>query len=133
MVRVGDLTIQDQAAVLPAAKTAYFTRDISITGTQAITGLGFKPASILFLAAIITSDSVSIASMNGGSGLGIFNSGEETADTWSVASHCIVMTTGIGIVGYGNVSSIDTDGFTITWAKSGSPTGTAGITYMAFK
>jgi hypothetical protein len=34
---------------------------------------------------------------------------------------------------FSNAVSSDADGFTITWTKVGSPTGTAELEYMAFR
>jgi hypothetical protein len=31
------------------------------------------------------------------------------------------------------VTSFDSDGFTVTWTKTGSPTGTATVTYTAIR
>lgn len=109
-----------------------FSRDIATaSGSQAITGLGFQPKAIILI--------------------GVVDSG---ASCWGLATassdNCIfrrpsdgAMFTGTGILqfqnnatpdqAYATLASFDADGFTLTWTKQNSPTGTANIHYLAVR
>ncbi len=115
-------------------KVGSFQRDVSLaSGNQVITGVGFTPKAIIFIGtgAVGTTDKVN----------------------WCIATpvnySLIQLTTDIGYRigtnvainfyhygGAGNntyalIASWDADGFTLTWTKNGSPTGTADILYLA--
>lgn len=119
--------------------TGSFTRDTSLaSGTQAITGLGFKPALVNFGSAeyagngliAIGSDDGITPTLNY-----LYSTGAAaTITTYSVSA----MVTGISACGASNsycgkILSMDADGFTITWTKTGAPAGTDTITYTAYR
>lgn len=134
-MKVGDITLQNQADVLPKPYISYFTRDVSTgTGTQAVTGLGFKPSSVFFLHATGASDYASWGGGNATQNRNIVHDGDGDLFLGG-AAYAIVYTESIGSDDYrGAISSIDTDGFTIQWTLiGGSPTGTAVIPFKAFK
>ena len=126
----GDMTIQDEAVVLPKNDVGHFTRDTSLaSGTQAVTGIGFRPSSILFHARQ-TGDEVSW-------GFGHSSSDREIhldvgAAISGSTNRSIFLTDGANSY-QGDILSLDADGFTVSWTKSNSPTGTATINFMAFK
>lgn len=134
MVNIGDITIQDQAVRLPSNKVLFFDRDMTTaTGTQAITGVGFSPSSVIF-------DWSASSATETGHG---FNDGTTrccryyhgTDLTWAARTNSPIMvheTSSNYQEAVGGVT-FDTDGFTISWTKVGSPTGTARINFMAFK
>lgn len=117
-----------------------FTRDLSAVGAPtnvAYTGVGFVPTSIHFIGALPNSQVRSEGwsdSAKGGRGL----------YTTSTTANGSINTdfTAQGILGFqvsaGNrqfclMTSYDADGFTLTWYKDGSPTGTANIHYIAYR
>jgi len=117
-------------------KVGNFTRDISLTGTQAITGVGFSPKAIIFFASIAGTKAMSIGFVNtagAGTGRGIADYGVQTADTYFPFSYAIgKLYAGAGSDGaYADLYSIESDGFTMNWNKDGLPTGTVTIQYMA--
>jgi hypothetical protein len=114
-----------------------FTRDMTTaTGSQAVTGVGFRPRLILFLAAEGSTSQASIGfDLAGSSRASISNRNASAADVWarSGTSYSIYAEQGSGNVYAGGVTSFDADGFTVSWVKSGSPTGTLGVDYLAMR
>lgn len=116
--------------------TGSVTRDISLTnGSVAYTGLGFKPSSLSFYSVIPSSQAVSwgftdCTTVNKGLSQG-YNT-KPVYDSWASASIILTDQTEANYE-TGQVTSCDTDGFTVSWAKTGSPVGTATINYMAYK
>jgi hypothetical protein len=108
-----------------------FTRDISLaSGTQAITGVGFKPKAISFIA-IITA----VSAVSWGNAIDpasefvvwqIAGGGNQT-----LSNSCIYFAVGGGDTYNGDLDSLDDDGFTIDWVKTGTPTGTGLIHFKA--
>lgn len=117
-----------------AFKVGSFTRDTSTaSGTQAVTGVGFQPKAIIFLASVSTSTRQS-AGFSDGSGEGsLYNAYGLTVGAWNPVGLAIRMLTNGSDIYDGAVSALGSDGFTITWTKSGSPTGTATIYYLALR
>ena len=119
-----------------STKVGNFTRDISLTGTQAITGVGFPSKAIIFFASIAGTKAMSINFVNtagAGLGRGIVDYGAQTADTYFPFSYAIgKLYAGAGSDGaYADLNSVDSDGFTLNWGKDGLPTGTVTIQYLA--
>ena len=117
-----------------------FTRDISTAdGTQAVTGVGFQPTHIIFHANINNiAGGFSVGFDDGttrrGSGIDgntayTFSDGSSTTDI-SILCRDVAGSTGASYEG--SVTTLGADGFTITWNKIGSPTGSLVIYYMAF-
>ncbi len=109
------------------------TRDISVaSGTQAITGVGFTPRAIIFIAAINASDDMSIGITDGTTHKDIYCPTAGAGATYAIgASMCLQVDDTPTDKYTGVVSSFDSDGFTITWTKSDTPTGTFTFTYLA--
>jgi len=114
-------------------KVGNFTRDLTLTAsTQAITGVGFEPSAVIFFAGIATQDEMSIGmsmvsaegSVNDRNGVG--------AGTWDVSTaRVMIASESSGVNSLVDMTSLDADGFTLTWAKNGSPAGTYTINYLA--
>lgn len=113
-------------------KVGTFGRDISsATGTQAISGVGFKPKAILFSAGV---------SGGGNASLGGYDDAI-TASCLSLLSGSFFPSNTSSIFYFvdvsnfyaGKINSFDTDGFTIGWTKTLLPTGTLTVTYQAFR
>jgi len=116
-------------------KAGVTTRDVTTaTGTQAVTGVGFKPSHILFICGINLSNKMSIGIDDNTVNQGIADNHASTADTFSASTtYSIYAEFGGGASYAGTLSSLDADGFTISWTKAGSPTGTLAVMYLAFR
>lgn len=136
MVNIGDMTIQDQAAVEPSTAFGLFYRTLSdAVGDVAYTGIGFKPSSVLFLAAVSSAvGKASISAGKVGSGIHLADTYNHIANTYTTASQVLVIVEGTGVGTRATIKSMDADGFTLTWTHDGSPSGaTMTGRYMAFK
>jgi hypothetical protein len=109
------------------SKLVYFTRDVATAGTQAVTGVGFTPKTII---AFANKGSVALREMS----IGFSDSGRVAANAfqlgvdgigWSYSSTLVRLYASSGVYADAQVTSYDADGFTLTWSKTGSPTGTA--------
>lgn len=101
------------------------TYDISTaSGTQSITGVGFKPKMARIIAGLNASASISWGMDDGVTPRCWYN----TTTSFTVGNdvNAINITTGAGSA-QAYVSSFDADGCTLTWTKTGSPTGTAAL------
>jgi len=109
-----------------------FTRDTSAaSGDQAITGIGFIPKWIICFA---VADAAGETSWGMSTGASVNNCLRDTygvtAGTHSDATDLIHLITSAGTAYTANLKTFDADGFTITWTKTGSPTGTATVKYI---
>lgn len=117
-------------------KIGTFTMDISATTDVAVTGVGFKPSHIIFLAGIdgVPGD----ASIGFDNGTVSYRIGPKStfAGGWNApgTGSSIGLTPNSGAdEAYCHIGSWDADGFTLHRNKAGSPTGTANVNYMAFR
>lgn len=134
-MKQGDITIQGQAAVLPVAKIGAISRVMTdASGTVAYTGVGFKPSVIIFHGSIDNSDSVSWGFGDGATiRRALFSNDGVLTTLVSNSTGAITIILSAGNLQTAYINSSDSDGFTLNWTKSGSPTGTATINYLAFK
>jgi hypothetical protein len=118
-----------------AYKTQTFGRDTSTaSGSQGVTGVGFTPKAVIFFAVQQGTSEVSIGFDDGVAPLDIYNNHGAAADTWGVDTSFSITALESGTAFYqGKVSSFDSDGFTIAWTKTGSPTGTLQVNYLALR
>jgi hypothetical protein len=113
-----------------------FTRDLtSVSGPQAVTGVGFKPSYVIFHSVLQGTQATSWGMDTGPSGQSECIRGNGTTDeNFYTSTQSIYVPVANGSTGqFGNISSFDSDGFTITWSKFGSPTGTATILFTAYR
>jgi hypothetical protein len=138
----GDITVKDQAVlrtdgVGSIIKVGVINRLYTTApSTVAYTGVGFKPSNVLFIAADEGSHPTGSFSIGLSANNHSWNDyGAVTADSWdmSAGNAAIRSYKSGGEILTGSVDSMDTDGFTITWTKTNSPTGNLDILYMAFK
>jgi len=113
-------------------KNGTFTRDMSTaTGSQAITGVGFRPSSVDFCGAIDGSANALIKGIDDGTTrecvLYVANFLQFVVDSNNSVQIRIDNTN----FQRGFISSFDTDGFTISWTKTGTPTGTGTFYFTA--
>ena len=112
-------------------KLGTFTRDISLaSGTQEVTGVGFTPKTVIFFAAINAVCSSSGID-DGSTSYSITHTYANAAGTGGLYS--IFASISATNEYYGEITTLGSDGFTITWAKEGTPTNTLTIYYLASK
>jgi hypothetical protein len=137
-VKVGAGLSIDGSSVLSATgfKVGSFTIDMTTaSGTQAITGVGFQPRAIMFFATCVTTAHVVSSGVDDAATARVmFDYNNISANAWQSANASSITALLSGSDVYsGKVNSFDADGFTIGWTKTGSPTGTLTINYIAFK
>ena len=114
-----------------------FSRDTSLaTGNQAVTGVGFSPRLVVFIVASNT-ESVPAASIGWGHATvmgSVYNNHAGTADTWASGTTQAIFLIQSPTINYaGTIVSMDADGFTIGWTKTGLKTGSVMIHYIALR
>jgi hypothetical protein len=122
-------------AAATAPKTGQTTRDLTTaSGSQAITGVGFKPRYVHIIANVPANAMASIGMDDGATASCIFNDHNAAANIWnrSTALSVFLRATSTPAQQTASISSMDSDGFTLNWTKTGSPTGTANIFYTAY-
>jgi len=112
-----------------------FQRDLTTaSGTQSITDTGFQPRLVFFLAGVTTTSAMSIGIDDGTNSFRIFDRNPDGANTYGTSSGTsIVLMTATSAYQTGVITSLNSNGFTVSWSKVGSPTGTADIFYLAFQ
>ncbi|MDD5614889.1 MAG: hypothetical protein PHH85_01655 [Candidatus Methanoperedens sp.] len=109
------------------------THDISLTGNQSITGFGFKPTIVIFIVSA-SGKTASWGMYDGALSQCLWRSSNDSADTFSInTSLACVLNTALGVYSQFSAISLDGDGVTISWSKTGSPTGTATILIAGFR
>lgn len=115
-----------------SSKVITATRDMTATsGDVAYTGVGFTPTAIVAIGNINSAMSMSIgASDSAKNKSALFYYGNNTTynDPFMVE-----ISTAAGAFQGGIIKTYDADGFTITWTKGGSPTGTANLIFLCFR
>ena len=120
-------------AGLANQKVGTFSYDVSTaTGTQAITGVGFQP-KVLILMASLNDASGSWGIVSGTTGGGLTQSMNSISTAYANDNDAPILYVNGGNTAIGSINSLDSDGFTIGWVKSSSPTGTLLIDYLAFR
>lgn len=135
--RIGQLYLQKRASFAFGT----FTRDMTAaSGTQVISGVGFKPAALLILGGIVGGNMAGSAGFTGpapATGLVSVGASLETALT---GTNLVVMRTDhIAFIRttntdsqFAKLSEFFDDGFKLAWTKFNAPTGTATLAYLAF-
>ena len=114
-----------------SAYTSSFTYNLATaSGTQVITGVGFTPKLINFFSSATPAASWGVDDGTTPRVMLVNDNGSAGAYA-SSASASIALFTSSGNFVIGRVTAFSTDGFTITFTKTGSPTGTATINYSA--
>ena len=135
------LTNKTIASHLAYADTRFyvgsFTYDISTaSGTQAITGVGFTPVAVIFMGSVNNvagQASWGFDTLTGRQNM--YDNYARTANTYGIdaAASITVMNTGVPDYVNGQISAFGADGFTITWTKANSPTGTLTCRFLALR
>jgi len=134
-MQIGDETKQNESVQLPANLVGSFDRDLTLAaGAQAVTGLGFRPSSVIFFVGFGGTAAACIGASTLAFDRVIMNVHDESANQWSgSAAQSIFLTTGVGIESRANLTTFDIDGFTVAWTKGGAPSGTVTCMFIAFK
>lgn len=136
-----DLTAAQAAAVLGAvggvlkSKLAAFTYNLATaTGTQAITGVGFVPTAVIIIADNASAGSYACWSLSDSalSSAAIAVLGTAQYAGYAAAVKLFSDNTATNYA-TATIQSYDADGFTLSWVKTGSPTGTAELKALCFR
>jgi hypothetical protein len=114
-------------------KVGSFTRDLTTaSGDVSYTGVGFRPVAILFIANLpsstaLTNMSWGVDDITTDGHLKLYGNTHSDMDVRS-----IFLSDGTNSQS-AVVKTFDADGFTLTWTKASSPTGTATVKYIAWR
>lgn len=133
--------VQSGAGIIPAAnlsstllvKIGTFTKNVAdSSGNTAYTGVGFTPKVVLFFAANSASSGVpaSYGFTAGAADYSVANTGTTSGNRQGGQPSCITYYDSGGN-NKATYVSFDADGFTLSWTKTSSPTGTIAVIYMA--
>lgn len=132
-------TLKEQAmnsATRLKSKVISATRDLTaVTGDVAYTGVGFTPTSLIASADLSTKKSWTLGfadSAKAGQGHYLTDVPQSGPLSDVGATVIIFAQSAANNYQYAIVKSYDADGFTLTWTKVNSPTGTATIRFLCF-
>ena len=124
------ITLANLKGVFAAIKVGAFTRDVSAaSGSVAYTGVGFSPRALLFSFSRPGSTSVGWGYATPSN---VGNTACYGANVWITDStYCMRAYTDAANAQAAAVASWDSDGFTLTWTKTGTLSGIIDVTYFA--
>ena len=109
-----------------------FTFDQSVVGTTAVSGVGFQPKAVIFFSVDNSTAETCWGVDDGTNAASISNYHHVTSDTYvSDPTYSIRLFQGSSDDSSANITTLGADGFTITNAKTGSPTTTIAVEYLA--
>lgn len=113
-------------------KSGFTAYDLSSTAPVSVTGIGFKPNLVFFFCAKAGAINASscFGADDGTNTNTLYQIGTTTAWGANVAKS-IDIEDAAGNISTAKITSMDADGFTITPSKTGTPTGSAYILYVA--
>lgn len=116
-------------------KSGNFSRDMTAaSSSQSVTGVGFKPTFIIFIGAKSSSSTALSFGFDAGGANQTSIYGNGTAGNFvDDPNASIRVDEGGGARQTADLSTFDSDGFTVSWTKTGSPSGTATVQYIAFR
>lgn len=123
------------AATTLSSKAVQATRDTSaVSGTQAITGAGFTPTAAIIFAVKEGAAPTSWCHVDSaGNAYGVHTQDGDAADTFAGVTGVVSLRESAANRNAAVWTSWDADGMTITWTKTGSPTGTAYLSILFLK
>jgi hypothetical protein len=128
------VTQQSIVAYTGKFKVGLTTRDMTTaTGTQAVTGVGFQPKAVILFVSRNSSLEWSFGFADGTTERNVYSKANTGTDQVAVSSASILMDQGTSNTYAGDIDSFDADGFTISWTKTNSPTGTASVAFLAIR
>jgi hypothetical protein len=121
-------------------KTGIVTRDYTTAdNVQAITGIGFRPKAILCITSDTSGGDIYFHQSFTGEAVGAGNSASVTRtragvdNSWIQTDQMITIAQAGSNSQQGYLQSFDADGFTISWVKNNSPTGTFSTRFMCMR
>jgi len=114
-------------------KAGTTTRDMTAaTGTVDITGIGFTPSVVILFAGVTGTSMISLGFDDVTTRMTIADTNSTSANNHTVSTgQSIYLIYGAGAYQFATISAMASDQFTLSWTKSGTPTGTASIGYIA--
>ena len=116
-------------------KHSNFTRDTSLaSGTQAVTGVGFQPKAVVFFSCQDNLAGRASWGVDDGTNSHSIRDSSTIANNQYNQENGAIVDQQSGSQQYkGVINSLDSDGFTIGWTKTGSSTGTLRVIYLAIR
>ncbi len=115
-------------------KVSNISYDVSTaTGTQVVTGIGFKPSAIIMVSGIEPTGAVSWGFADSTQERGILGNSGGVIGQVEGANALAGLIVSSGNQATAVISTFDSDGFTLSWTKTGTPTGTAFISFIALR
>ena len=110
------------------------SKDISNTDDLVISTVGFQPKAVVFLANQDSTTKASVGIDTQIASLAIANGHGYIASAWVPAADASIFAVETGTdTMKGRISAFAAGGFTLSWTKAGTPTGTIAIYYLAFR
>ena len=116
------------------SKLGTFTRDVAtVSGDVSYTGVGFKPSVVILMSTIDATSRVSIGLDDGTTHYCVYGY-YTSAGEWRMSAADSIRTY-LDESNYhtGKVKTMDADGFTVTWTKTGILTGNLVTSYLALR
>lgn len=121
------------AGLLLKSKIIYRTRDLTAaTGDVAYTGVGFTPTSVLCLATVDGGANTMVIGVSDSS-LNEYKIGRFSNGFNYIENNFMLIETTSNNYQVAVVKTYDADGFTLTWTKTNSPTGTLKMIFLCFR
>jgi hypothetical protein len=129
------LITADQLISVNNFKSNFLTRDMTLaTGTQGVTGVGFQPVHVTFFACTdgglggcwgndntVDSDCVRDQSASG------------VDNQYGSGGNSVEIRPSAGTSYTCSITTMDADGFTLSWVRTGAPTGNLRLHFLAFR
>ena len=133
-MKQGDVTTQPQSVILPGVSFKAFNRNLAdATNTVIYDSIGFTPSFIKFSGNINNTDTMAFGATDLVNRSQFYIGSSGWNRSIGGGSDCLICFISAGNSVQGNVDSFDVDGFTITWTKTGSPTGTMNWSAECFQ
>ena len=111
-----------------------FTRDMTLTTNQSITGVGFTPGAVIVIAlqdgavgkiswGFATMAGTKVAANKTNASAGVYDLANSLIRIWQLSADYYI----------GTLSTFDTDGMTLTWTRGGAITGTLTCLCLFFR
>ncbi len=112
-------------------KIGTFTHPLASTGDQSITGIGFQPSVVLFLASQAGVETLGVSIATGTAGYQTIL--KPNGLVYPATGMICQIYSSYGNGGYSTAWTFDSDGFTITWSSNGTSAGDGTIYYLAMR
>jgi hypothetical protein len=120
----GDLSVSGAAPALKSTIVGFSRTALQGSGDQAITGAGFAPSAAVIFAMVIGGTAASFGFGDDAAGEGHIR---KSGSAWAGVSQAVNLNDTAGNVMDAVVKTMDADGLTLTWTKSGSGLEVEGV------